>query len=81
MSKRGAKRRTKAKRVITGRDPTSQLYRAVQRYVEANNGSIVVIGGGPAAGRWASDLLRCGQVHGPRTGIRGEEMKRGEKLQ
>lgn len=35
------KRNTK----ITGRDPVSQLYRAVLRYVEANNGSILVIGG------------------------------------
>jgi hypothetical protein len=30
---------------IAGRDPTSQLYRAVLRYVTANGGSIVVIGG------------------------------------
>jgi hypothetical protein len=30
---------------ITGRDPVSQLYRAVLRYVTTNGGSILVIGG------------------------------------
>jgi hypothetical protein len=32
-------------RKIIGRDPTSQLYRAVIRFVESRSGSIVVIGG------------------------------------
>lgn len=31
--------------VLAGRDPTTQLYRAVKRYVESKGGSIVVIGG------------------------------------
>ena len=30
---------------ITGRDPTSQLYRAILRYVKSKGGSIMVIGG------------------------------------
>jgi hypothetical protein len=30
---------------ITGRDPISQLYRAVLRYVQSSGGSIAVIGG------------------------------------
>lgn len=30
---------------IPGRDPVSQLYRAVKRYVESRGGSILVIGG------------------------------------
>ena len=30
---------------IPGRDPISQLYRAVIRYVEANGGTLAVIGG------------------------------------
>jgi hypothetical protein len=34
-----------AKIKITGRDPASQLYRAVVRYVESKGGSIFVIGG------------------------------------
>lgn len=39
--------RTKKKRdPLAGlRDPTSQLYRAVRRYVESKGGSILVIGG------------------------------------
>ena len=41
------KRKKKTKRdVLAGkRDPVSQLYRAVRRYVEHHNGSIIVIGG------------------------------------
>lgn len=30
---------------IKGRDPISQLYRAVYRYVSCNGGSVAVIGG------------------------------------
>ena len=33
------------KSIIRGRDPISQLYRAVERYVKANNGNVLVIGG------------------------------------
>jgi hypothetical protein len=33
------------KSVLKGRDPTSQLYRAVIRYVESLGGSALVIGG------------------------------------
>ena len=41
-----AKKKSKPKhRKITGRDPTSQLYRAIVRYVESKKGSIIVIGG------------------------------------
>jgi len=41
-----AKNKSKAKhRKILGRDPTSQLYRAIIRYVESKKGSILVIGG------------------------------------
>jgi hypothetical protein len=41
-----AKRRSSRKRdLLAGRDPVSQLYRAVRRYVEHNNGNIIVIGG------------------------------------
>lgn len=40
------KAKKKSKRVvITGRDPTSQLYRAVIRYVESHGGKLLVIGG------------------------------------
>ena len=35
----------KSKQLISGRDPVSQLYRAVDRYVKSKGGSIVVIGG------------------------------------
>lgn len=36
----------KAKDPLAGkRDPVSQLYRAVRRYVESNDGSVIVIGG------------------------------------
>lgn len=31
--------------LIGGRDPISQLYRAVLRYVEASGGQVIVIGG------------------------------------
>lgn len=42
MRSRAAKR----KDPLAGkRDPVSQLYRAVKRYVESNNGSVLVIGG------------------------------------
>lgn len=40
-----AKKKKTARREITGRDPTSQLYRAIIRYVESKKGSILVIGG------------------------------------
>lgn len=40
-----AKKKKIAKRPITGRDPTSQLYRAVIRYIESKGGSVLVIGG------------------------------------
>jgi hypothetical protein len=33
------------KSLITGRDPESQLYRAVERYVKSNGGGVLVIGG------------------------------------
>lgn len=40
------KKKRKHKDVLAGkRDPVSQLYRAVKRYVEANKGHIIVIGG------------------------------------
>lgn len=41
------KKKTKQskRKMVTGRDPTSQLYRAVIRYVESHKGSILVIGG------------------------------------
>ena len=39
------KPRVKLSELITGRDSTSQLYRAVVRYVESKGGSIAVIGG------------------------------------
>lgn len=35
----------KAKRKLVGRDPVSQLYRAIIRYVESKGGKIIVIGG------------------------------------
>lgn len=43
MTKRPKKKSKHRK--ITGRDPTSQLYRAIIRYVESKGGSITVIGG------------------------------------
>jgi len=36
---------TRSKGRLSGRDPTSQLYRAIIRYVESRKGSIIVIGG------------------------------------
>ena len=33
-------------KIIKGRDPTSQLYRAVIRWIKSKGGSILVIGGG-----------------------------------
>lgn len=39
------KKKSKLHRKLTGRDPTSQLYRAIIRYVESKKGSIIVIGG------------------------------------
>lgn len=43
MTKRGKK---KKRDVLAGRrDPESQLYRAVRRYVESKGGSLIVIGG------------------------------------
>lgn len=43
MTERGKK---KKRDVLAGkRDPESQLYRAVRRYVESKGGSLVVIGG------------------------------------
>ncbi len=39
-------KRKKRKDPLDGkRDPVSQLYRAVKRYVETNGGTVVVIGG------------------------------------
>jgi len=39
-------KKSKGRDVLAGkRDPVSQLYRAVRRYVETHGGSIVVIGG------------------------------------
>lgn len=35
----------KKKLPITGRDPVDQLYRAVERYVLSNQGTVLVIGG------------------------------------
>lgn len=35
----------KTKSVITQRDPLSLLYRAVERYITANGGKVLVIGG------------------------------------
>ncbi len=41
-----AKAKKKRKDPFEGkRDPVSQLYRAVKRYVEHNNGTVLVIGG------------------------------------
>jgi len=40
-----AKKKKTNKRPILGRDPTSQLYRAVIRYIESKGGSVLVIGG------------------------------------
>lgn len=39
------KKKVNRKRLITGRDPVDQLYRAVQRYVLANKGTLIVVGG------------------------------------
>lgn len=40
------KNKRKPKDIFAGkRDPVSQLYRAVKRYVEYNHGNIMVIGG------------------------------------
>lgn len=40
------KRKKKSRDPLAGkRDPVSQLYRAVRRYVNHHNGSIVVVGG------------------------------------
>lgn len=39
------RKQRKSKQLITGRDPVSQLYRAVDRYVKSKGGSLVVIGG------------------------------------
>lgn len=40
------KTKKKKRDVLAGkRDPTSQLYRAVRRYVESKGGNILVIGG------------------------------------
>lgn len=33
------------KSIIKGSDPVSQLYRAVERYVKANGGAVLVVGG------------------------------------
>lgn len=38
-------RRNVIRPTITGRDPASQLYRAVERYVRLKGGAVVVIGG------------------------------------
>lgn len=49
------KKKSKPKlRKLTGRDPTSQLYRAVVRFVESKKGSIMVIGG-VQIGQWPGD--------------------------
>lgn len=40
-----AKKKKPKYRPITGRDPTSQLYRAIVRYVESKKGDLLVIGG------------------------------------
>ena len=39
------KPRKKTKSAIVSSDPISQLYRAVERYVTAHHGSVLVIGG------------------------------------
>lgn len=53
------KRKSAQKRVeITGRDATSQLYRAVRRYVETRGGNIVVIGGVQVQ-QWPTDARSC----------------------
>lgn len=39
------KKKRKKTDMLSGRDPTSQLYRAVRRYVESHGGSLLVIGG------------------------------------
>lgn len=45
MAKKKQKR-NQIRDVLAGkRDPVSQLYRAVKRYVEHHNGNIIVIGG------------------------------------
>lgn len=49
-----AKKKALAKRKILGRDPTSQLYRAVIRYVESKGGRAVVIGGVQVQ-QWSGD--------------------------
>jgi hypothetical protein len=38
-------KRAKKVNLPTGRDPVSQLYRAVVRYVESMGGSVLVVGG------------------------------------
>jgi hypothetical protein len=41
-----AKAKKQSRDVLAGkRDPVSQLYRAVRRYVEHHNGNIIIIGG------------------------------------
>lgn len=58
MSSRSPKTKAKKRDVLTGRDPVSQLYRAVRRYVEHNKGSIVVIGG-IRVEQWPADREHC----------------------
>lgn len=46
MSVKSRKAKSKTRDVLAGRrDPESQLYRAVRRYVESKGGSLLVIGG------------------------------------
>lgn len=46
MSSRSRKTKSKKRDVLAGkRDPESQLYRAIRRYVESKGGSLMVIGG------------------------------------
>ena len=46
MSSRSRKTKAEKRDVLAGkRDPESQLYRAVRRYVESKGGSLMVIGG------------------------------------
>ena len=40
-----AKKKSKKPDMLAARDPTSQLYRAVRRYIESNGGKLLVIGG------------------------------------
>ena len=62
-------KRTKNADPLRGRDAISQLYRAVQRYVNENNGSLLVVGGIEIQ-EWPGDLPHNFRVAVHCTGVK-----------